>query len=48
MWLGWAGIAINYGFGFSQKLVRATNTLVLTPRRYNHYSNMFFITGFDV
>ena|SRR6266702_5922403 len=27
MWLGWAGIAINCGFGFSRKLVGATDTL---------------------
>ncbi len=29
MWLGWAGIAVNCGFGFSRKLVGATDTLPL-------------------
>ncbi len=28
MWLGWVGIAVNCGFGFSRKLVGATDTLL--------------------
>ena len=33
MWLGWAGIAVDCGFGFSRKIVGATDTLAepLTP-----------------
>ncbi|KAI9431446.1 hypothetical protein BJY52DRAFT_1131837 [Lactarius psammicola] len=36
MWLGWVGIAVNCGFGFSRKIVRATDTLTVYASLFTH------------